>query len=74
MTNPGMIAWVEVMDGGRTGHRCGVLVEMLTQPVPTSEGDAAAQALADRLGCSKPEAYRRAVALVARLLEEVTTT
>lgn len=53
-------------------HRELDLAQALSSPIPTSEGDAAAQALADRLGCSRPEAYRRAVALVARLLEEVS--
>lgn len=52
-------------------HRELDLSAALASPVPTAEGDAAAQALADHLGCSRPEAYRRAVALVLRLHQEV---
>jgi hypothetical protein len=42
--------------------------DALAAPTSTATGDAAAQALADALGCSRAEAYRRAAVLVARLL------
>jgi hypothetical protein len=67
-----MISYIRSLEGG---HAEGVeldLAHALASAVPTAEGDAAAQALADALGCSRAEAYRRAAALVARLLEEVT--
>lgn len=67
-----MISYIRSLEGGHTEGVELDLSQALSTPVPTSEGDAAAQALADRLGCSRPEAYRRAAALVARLLDEVT--
>lgn len=44
----------------------------LGETTSTATGDAAAQAIADLLGCSRAEAYRRAAVLVQRLLMEVT--
>jgi hypothetical protein len=67
-----MISYHRALEGGHTEGVELDLSQALSTPVPTAEGDAAAQALADALGCSRAEAYRRAAALVARLLEEVS--
>lgn len=67
-----MISYQRALEGGHTEGVELDLGQALSSPVPTSEGDAAAQALADALGCSRPEAYRRAAAFVLRLFEEVT--
>jgi hypothetical protein len=46
--------------------------DALGETTTVAVGDAAAQAIADLLGCSRAEAYRRAAVLVQRLMMEVS--
>lgn len=46
--------------------------DALGETTTVAVGDAAAQAIADLLGCTRAEAYRRAAAFVRRLMMEVS--